>query len=81
MTTLRMDERGALSFWLTGGQEVRVGRETLETRLERFFAISMPAMAGELDQIEFIDLRYSNGFSVGWIAQPENRLAINTELF
>jgi cell division protein FtsQ len=81
LTTLRMDQRGALSFRLTGGQEIRVGRESLDQRLERFFAISVPAMAGELERIGFVDLRYSNGFSVGWLPQSENRLAINAEGF
>jgi cell division protein FtsQ len=79
LTTLRMDERGALEFRLTGGQEVRIGREAMDERLDRFFRIAMPAVAGGFEEIEFVDLRYSNGFSVGWREQSDNMLAINME--
>ena len=79
LTTLRMDERGALTFELAGGQQVRVGREALDERLERFFAIARPSLSGEFESIAFIDLRYSNGFSVGWHAQADAALALNAE--
>ena len=49
--------------------------------LSRFFEIAMPSLAGSLDEIEFVDLRYSNGFSVGWHEQQDSMLAINTERF
>lgn len=81
LTTLQMDQRGALSFQLAGGQQVRIGREALDERLERFFDIAMPAVTGELAQVEFIDLRYSNGFSVGWREQSDGMLAANQERF
>ena len=81
LTSLRMDERGALEFELTGGQAVRIGQDAVGERLERFFAIATPALASELDRVEYIDLRYSNGFSVGWREQPESVLAQNMERF
>ena len=79
LTTLQMDERGALSFVLGGGQEVRVGREAVDERLGRFFDIATPALANRLESIEYIDLRYSNGFAVGWRDTPEGTLAMTTE--
>jgi cell division protein FtsQ len=79
LTSLQMDDRGALEFELTGGQAIRIGREAVSERLERFFAIATPALAGELDAIEYVDLRYSNGFSVGWRERPEGVLAQNME--
>lgn len=81
MTTLRMDERGALEFHLTDGQEVRIGRDALGARLDRFFDIAMPSLAAELDEVEFFDLRYSNGFSVGRREQSETVLANIVEHF
>lgn len=79
LTTLQMDERGALAFRLAGGQEVRIGREALEERLDRFFGVATPALAQQLDSIEYIDLRYSNGFSVGWRQQGDGALATAAE--
>lgn len=81
LTTLRMDERGALEFELSGGQQIRLGRESVDTRLQRFFAIAVPALASELDDVAYVDLRYSNGFSVGRRGQAANMLASNAEQF
>jgi len=74
LTTLQMDERGALAFALAGGQEVRIGREALDQRLERFFHVATPVLSHQLDSIEYIDLRYSNGFSVGWRTATDGTL-------
>jgi cell division protein FtsQ len=68
---LSMDARGALTFVLTGGQEVRLGREAHAARLDRFFRIAAPTLIGELNRVRYIDLRYPNGFAVGWTGEPE----------
>lgn len=67
LDSLRMDARGALRVVLAGGQEVRFGRHDFETRVNRFFDVVVPALAGEFDNVRYIDLRYTNGFAVGWI--------------
>ncbi len=79
LTTLRMDERGALQFRLVDGQEVRIGRESIDERLERFFEIVTPAIAHDIDAVEFVDLRYSNGFSIGWRDADDAALADTRE--
>lgn len=66
LDTLSMDERGAWLLKLKTGQEVRFGRRDLEQRINRFFDVAAPALASEMDRAEYIDLRYTNGFSVGW---------------
>ncbi|MGD2167031.1 MAG: cell division protein FtsQ/DivIB [Gammaproteobacteria bacterium] len=81
LTMLRMDERGALAFRLAGGQEIRVGREAVSERLDRFFEIATPTLVSDLDQIEYVDLRYANGFAVGWRERPDNVIANNRESF
>jgi cell division protein FtsQ len=58
---------------------VRIGREAVEERLERFFGVATPALAQQFDTIEYIDLRYSNGFSVGWRPVPGAPLQTATE--
>jgi len=79
LITLSMDERGALAFQLIEGQEIRVGREAIDERLERFFSVVTPAIGHDLDAVDYIDLRYSNGFSVGWRAGVDGALAVNKE--
>lgn len=67
LTRLALDDRGALTFTLAGGQDVRLGRDAHERRLDRFFSAAVPALGSELDRVRYVDLRYPNGFAVGWI--------------
>ncbi len=79
LTSLALDERGAWRFSLDDGTEVRLGRRETLPRVERFFTVVVPRLAGRFDAIQYVDLRYSNGFAVGWYAQPEGeQLAAGT---
>jgi cell division protein FtsQ len=66
LKSLRMDERGAWELVLGGGQQIRLGRRDVDERLYRFFSIVAPALAGDLKRVAYVDLRYTNGFAVGW---------------
>ena len=70
-----MDERGAWSLLLGGGQEIRLGRRDVDERLLRFFDVVAPALAPELPRVRYVDLRYTNGFAVGWRASADAALA------
>lgn len=63
---IEMDGRGAIEIHLAGGQEVRIGRRDVDARLDRFFLVAVPALADQLGRVEYVDLRYPNGFAVGW---------------
>jgi cell division protein FtsQ len=66
LKSLRMDERGSWQLVLGGGQQIRLGRREVDERLYRFFAVVAPALAGDLKRVAYVDLRYTNGFAVGW---------------
>lgn len=70
LDSLSMDARGALHLVLDGGLEVRLGRRAVGDRLDRFFDVVAPALAEELPRIDYVDLRYTNGFAVGWLPDP-----------
>ena len=72
---LELDARGSWRLVLGGGQEVRLGRRDIDERLYRFFDVVAPALAGELRGVEYVDLRYTNGFAVGWRDGPPASLA------
>ena len=80
LDTLSMDDRGALLVKLATGQEIRIGRQDVDARIERFFSVIAPALSNQFERIRYIDLRYTNGFSVGWSQVPESEFADNTEL-
>jgi cell division protein FtsQ len=75
LDSLSMDARGAVEIVLNTGQHVRLGRTAVRERLDRFFAIAAPALSGDFNHIDYIDLRYTNGFAVGWDEQPDAGLA------
>ncbi len=55
---------------------LRCASADVEARLDRFFDVVAPALADDLDRVEYVDLRYTNGFAVGWTEQaPETRLS------
>ncbi len=70
LQSLRMDERGAWVLMLGTGQEIRLGRRDIDERLYRFFDVVAPALANEFKRVAYVDLRYTNGFAVGWRDDP-----------
>ena len=75
LDTLSMDERGAWQIELASGQEIRLGRRDLQRRVDRFFEVVVPVMAAEMQRVSYIDLRYTNGFSVGWLGEMALQVA------
>ena len=67
LASLEMDERGAWRVVLAGGQEIRLGRQDVDKRLATFFGVVAPALGAELARAKYVDLRYTNGFAVGWL--------------
>ncbi len=68
LSRVELDPRGAWSLALSNGVEVRLGRLDVPARLERFIQIASPVVASRTGEVRYVDLRYSNGFSVGWNA-------------
>jgi cell division protein FtsQ len=75
LDSLSMDARGAVEVVLGGGQRIKLGRHEVDARLERFFAVVAPALSGEIGRVEYVDLRYTNGFAIGWEAEADRALA------
>ena len=75
LESLELDERGAWRLKLGGGQEIRLGRRDIDERLYRFFRVVAPELAADLKRVAYVDLRYTNGFAVGWREGPPENLA------
>ena len=63
---LKMDSRQAISLQLSNGIEVILGREDTQNRLERFARVYRKVLVSRASDIARVDMRYSNGLSVGW---------------
>ncbi len=71
IAALRLDERGAWEMDLDSGVTVRLGRRDVDARLDRFIRTTSQVIAHRLNDISYVDMRYSNGFAIGWRnAQP-----------
>jgi cell division protein FtsQ len=66
IAALRLDERGAWEMDLDSGVTVRLGRRDVEERLDRFIRTASQVIAHRLSDITYVDMRYSNGFAIGW---------------
>ncbi len=63
---LRLDARGAWELDLSNGVTVRLGRRQVDERMDRFMQVGAQVIAGRAADVLYVDMRYSNGFSIGW---------------
>ena len=66
VAAMRLDERGAWELDLDSGVTVRLGRRDVDERLDRFIRTASQVIAHRLNDITYVDMRYSNGFAIGW---------------
>lgn len=66
IVSLELDARGALSFTLDNGVLVRLGRQQLDERFERFMSAAVKLVSQRSADIAYVDMRYGNGFAIGW---------------
>lgn len=61
-----LDARGAWEMTLSNGINVRLGRRDTDERTDLLVGVVADIVAGRAADIEFVDLRYSSGFTIGW---------------
>lgn len=66
LVALSLSERRAWTLGLDDGVEVRLGRENAEHRLDEFSRVALPALKQRWGDVAYVDMRYTNGFAVGW---------------
>ena len=63
---LQLDARGAWTLSTVAGIELRLGSEDPLGKLAVLQGPVLHTIGDKLDQVAYVDLRYSNGFAVGW---------------
>lgn len=66
VAAMRLDARGAWTLELADGLEVRFGRRQVDERIQRFLDVAAGVVQPRTADIRYVDMRYSNGFSIGW---------------
>lgn len=78
LRAVTLSDRGAWQIVLGNGIEVRLGRQNTDDRVSRFVDVAAPVVARHETRIRYVDMRYSNGFSIGW-KRPEYRQQVRAE--
>ena len=79
LKSVELDARGAWQLHLSNGPEVRLGRLAVDERIDRFIQVVSRVVHHRLEDIEYVDMRYSNGFALGWRRDREVDDAMEVE--
>jgi cell division protein FtsQ len=63
---VHMDARGAWEMTLQNGVLIRLGRREIEQRTELFVDVVAKIITNRAADIDYVDMRYGNGFTIGW---------------
>jgi len=63
---VHLDARGSWEMTLGNGIEVRLGRKAVADRTDLFLDVVADIITGRAMDIEYVDMRYGNGFTIGW---------------
>lgn len=66
ISSLSLNERRSWTVRLSNGPLLVLGKKNAEGRMKRFAIYLGDELKVDLSDIERVDLRYTNGFSVGW---------------
>lgn len=77
---VHLDARGAWELTLGNGVEVRLGRRELEQRTELFIDVVARIITNRAADIDYVDMRYGNGFTIGWKSGPKSPHDSNGEI-
>ncbi len=66
ITYFKLDARHAIELKLDNGLKLVLGRGDTRKRLERLTRIYQKVLLSRMNDIEVIDLRYTNGMAIGW---------------
>jgi len=66
VSRVHLDERGSWEMTLQNGIEVRLGRKQVTARTDLFLDVVTDIIVSRAADIEYVDMRYGNGFTIGW---------------
>ena len=72
---VHLDARGSWEMTLQNGIEIRLGRRSVGERTDLFVDIVADIITSRAQDIEYVDMRYGNGFTIGWHGGPDTPVA------
>ncbi len=68
LRSVNLDARGAWQLTLQDGIDIRLGRRNIDERTDLFLTVVANIVSNREADIDFVDMRYNNGFTIGWKA-------------
>ena len=72
LRSVNLDARGAWQLTLQDGIAIRLGRRNIDERADLFLQVVANIVSNREADINFIDMRYNNGFTIGWKKDAES---------
>lgn len=72
LVALSLEPRGAWRLTLQNGVVLKLGRDPVEEKINRFIEVYQRGLDQKTDEIESIDARYTNGIAVRWKDKQED---------
>ncbi len=66
--SLNLSLNGALKIMLDNGISIILGKNAVNERMARFVLAYQGSLQAQSQRIAYVDLRYTNGFAIGWKA-------------
>lgn len=66
ITRLELDPAESWSLTLDNGMKIHIGRKDILTKINHFVKVYPKIVNGRTSDIDYVDLRYSNGLAVRW---------------
>lgn len=77
VASLHLDPAQSWTVQLESGVVLRLGKEQPLEKLQGFLAATKTVLASKIDEVDVVDMRYHNGFSVSWKNKIDNQIALN----
>ncbi|MBW5802359.1 FtsQ-type POTRA domain-containing protein [Coxiella endosymbiont of Ornithodoros amblus] len=66
VTALSLTKRGAWSLILNGHAQIFLGDKNIDQRFKQFVHLYPKIIGENINRVEYVDLRYSNGLAIQW---------------
>ena len=66
VTALSLTKRGGWFLILNGHTQIFLGRENVDQRFKEFVHLYPKIIGANINRVEYVDLRYSNGLAIHW---------------
>lgn len=77
VASVHLDQAQSWTVQLDSGVVLKLGKEQPLEKLQGFLSATKTVLANKIEEVDSVDMRYHNGFSVSWKNKIDNQIALN----